>query len=145
MHSYSAKHCACTSVTWCTAYSGHPDASTRATIKKTGNFKQVCDWRFVQYRIIDMIFIHCISHGEQQFILKFRHSRHLGFKVTITLGFTSDIWPFKLFIMYSLSCFEMRGWSAGVLLVRNIHKMMVITDVIPARRISIISNNKSCI
>ena len=49
-----------------------------------------------------------------------------------TVGWASAISPFRLLTMYSRSRLEMRRCSAGVLLVRSIHSIIVIVDVIPA-------------
>ena len=52
-------------------------------------------------------------------------------EVHYTVGWDSATSPFKLLTMYSRSRFEIRGCSAGVLLVRSSHNTIVIVDVIP--------------
>ena len=42
-------------------------------------------------------------------------------------------WPFRLLVMYCRSRSEMNRCSYGVLLVRRIHSIIVIVDVIPTR------------
>ena len=50
-----------------------------------------------------------------------------------TVGLALVTWPFRLLMMYCRSSSEMNRCSAGVLLVRIIHNIIVNVDVIPTR------------
>jgi len=53
-----------------------------------------------------------------------------------TVGCVWTTCPFRLSMMYSRSSLEMRRCSAGVLVVRSIHSIIVIVDIIPTHQAS---------